>query len=80
MKMYQAIHFHNFLIFTDQQTANYLVKREGICNRWKLKIIEEADPDSVLITVNLEKKNGTVMVQVDLRHFEKDFHSVKEIA
>ncbi len=55
------------------------VKREGICNRWKIKIRDEEDPESVVITVNIYK-NGTVMVQGDLRQFEKDFQTMKEKA
>ncbi len=46
------------------------VKRDGICNGWKIKIKDEEDPDSVAITVNIYK-NGTVMVQGDLRQFLK---------
>ena len=55
------------------------MKKEGICNSWKLKIREVEDPDSVMTTFNLYK-NGTVMVQGNLKQFELDFPLIKERA
>jgi len=55
------------------------VKKEGICNGWKLKIKEVEDPDTVMTTVNMYK-NGTVMVQGNLTQFELDFLLIKERA
>ena len=77
----------NLIFFTDQPTAWHSaisssypsVQNKGISKGWQLRIKEAEDPDSVIITVNLYK-NGTVMVQGDLRTFEKDFESIKEIA
>ena len=55
------------------------MKKEGICNGWKLKIREVEDPDFVMTTVNLYK-NGTSMVQGNLKQFELDFPLIKERA
>ena len=55
------------------------VKKEGICNGWKLKVKEAEDPDSPMTSINIYK-NGTVMVQGNLRQFELDFPLIKERA
>ncbi|XDV33405.1 hypothetical protein PO909_003829 [Leuciscus waleckii] len=54
------------------------VKKEGICNGWKVKIREPHDPDSTVMTVNIYK-NGTVMVQGDLKIFQADYRTISEI-
>ncbi len=47
------------------------VIRKGISNGWKLQVKEEDDSESdVMITANLYK-NGTVMIQGNLKKFEK---------
>ncbi|ROI27697.1 hypothetical protein DPX16_23019 [Anabarilius grahami] len=63
----------NLIFFSDHPSAwhkaiiNHYpsVKKEGICNGWKVKIREPHDPDNTVITVNIYK-NGTVM-----EHFTK---------
>ena len=55
------------------------MKKEGICHGWKLKVKEAEDPDSPMTSVNIYK-NGTVMVQGNLRQFELDFPLIKERA
>ena len=70
----------NLILFTEQPLAWHSaikthypsVKKEGICNGWKLKVKEAEDPDSPMTSVNIYK-NGTVMVQGNLRQFELDF-------
>ncbi len=60
----------NLTFFTEQPLAWHSsikthypsVKKEGICNGWKLKVREAEDPDSPMTSVNIYK-NGTVMVQ-----------------
>ncbi|ROJ48422.1 hypothetical protein DPX16_23470 [Anabarilius grahami] len=60
----------NLIFFSDHPSAwhkaiiNHYpsVKKEGICNGWKVKIREPHDPDSTVITVNIYK-NGTVMLR-----------------
>ncbi|XP_071186896.1 uncharacterized protein [Salvelinus alpinus] len=77
----------NLIFLTDQPNAwrsavcsHYpCIKKEGICNGWKLKIKETDDPDSTMITINLYK-TGTVMVQGNIRLFETDFQTIKERA
>ncbi|KAM9473035.1 uncharacterized protein ACWYII_008123 [Salvelinus alpinus] len=77
----------NLIFLTDQPNAwrsavcsHYpSIKKEGICNGWKLKIKETDDPDSTMITINLYK-TGTVMVQGNIRLFETDFQTIKERA
>ncbi len=56
------------------------VIRKGISNGWKLQVKEEDDSESdVMITANLYK-NGTVMIQGNLKKFEKDFLQIKRKA
>ncbi|KAI7794676.1 hypothetical protein IRJ41_020546, partial [Triplophysa rosa] len=58
----------NLIFFTDHPSVCHKaiikhypsVKKEGICNGWKVKIRDPHDPDSTEITVNIYK-NGTVM-------------------
>ncbi|KAK9953860.1 hypothetical protein ABG768_015980 [Culter alburnus] len=52
------------------------VIRKGISNGWKLQIKEEEEDSDVMITVNLYK-NGTVMIEGNLKQFEKDFLQIK---
>ncbi len=51
------------------------LKKEGICNGWKVKIKEPCDPDITIITVNIYK-NGTVMVQGNLKTFQADYITI----
>ncbi len=77
----------NLIFLTDQPlawhsaiSAHYpSVKKKGICNGWKLKIKEAEDPDTAMTSVNIYK-NGTVMVQGNLKQFEMDFLLIKERA
>ncbi|KAL1261429.1 hypothetical protein QQF64_006694 [Cirrhinus molitorella] len=56
------------------------VIRKGISNEWKLQVKEEDNLESdVMITANLYK-NGTVMIQGNLKTFEKDFLQIKKKA
>lgn len=56
------------------------VIRKGISNGWKLQVKEEDDSESdVMITANLYK-NGTVMIQGNLKKIEKDFLQIKRKA
>lgn len=75
--------FCNLIFFTDHPNVwhkaiiNHYpsVKKEGICNGWKVKIREPCDPDNTVITVNLYK-NGTVMVQGNLKTFQTDYSAI----
>jgi len=53
-----------------------VIKRAGICNGWKISVLEENDSDTTRMTVNLFK-NGTTMIQGDLRQFEYDFPAMR---
>jgi len=76
----------NLIFFSDHPRAWHKaiiqhypsVKKEGICNGWKVKIREPNDPDSTAITVNIYK-NGTVMIQGDLKTFQADYRTISEI-
>lgn len=76
----------NLIFFSDHPSAwhkaiiNHYpsVKKEGICNGWKVKIREPHDPDSTVMTVNIYK-NGTVMIQGDLKTFQADYRTIGEI-
>ncbi|XP_067310538.1 mediator of RNA polymerase II transcription subunit 15-like [Pseudorasbora parva] len=73
----------NLIFFSDHPSAWHKaiishypsVKKEGICNGWKVKIREAQDPDSTVMTVNIYK-NGTVMVQGNLTLFQADFRAI----
>ncbi|KAF4103578.1 hypothetical protein G5714_016461 [Onychostoma macrolepis] len=53
------------------------VIRKGISNGWKLQVKEEDDSESdVMITANLYK-NGTVMIQGNMKKIENDFLQIK---
>ncbi|XP_016318972.1 uncharacterized protein LOC107670751 isoform X2 [Sinocyclocheilus anshuiensis] len=73
----------NLIFFTDHPNVwhkaiiNHYpsVKKEGFCNGWKVKIREPCDPDTTVITVNLHK-NGTVMVQGNLKTFQTDYSAI----
>ncbi len=73
----------NLISFSDHPSAWHKaiikhypsVKKEGICNGWKVKIREPQDPDSTVITVNIYK-NGTVMVQGNLKLFQADYRAI----
>lgn len=75
----------NLIFFSDHPSAWHKaiikhypsVKKEGICNGWKVKIREPQDPDSTMITVNIYK-NGTVMVQGNLKLFQADYRAIAE--
>ncbi len=75
----------NLILFSDHPSAWHKaiikhypsVKREGICNDWKVKIREPQDPDSTVITVNIYK-NETVMVQGNLKLFHADNRAIAE--
>ncbi|ROL48998.1 hypothetical protein DPX16_16613 [Anabarilius grahami] len=75
----------NLIFFSDHPSAwhkaiiNHYpsVKKEGICNGWKVKIREPHDPDNTVITVNIYK-NGTVMVQGNLKLFQADYRAIGE--
>ncbi len=75
----------NLIFFSDHPSAWHKaitkhypsVKKEGICNGWKVKIREPKDPDSTVITVNIYK-NGTVMVQGNLKLFQADYRAIAE--
>ncbi len=75
--------FCNLIFFTDhpniwhEAIINHFpsVKKEGICNGWKVKIKEPCDPDVTIITVNIYK-NGTVMVQGNLKTFQADYITI----
>ncbi|KAF3855955.1 hypothetical protein F7725_016678, partial [Dissostichus mawsoni] len=85
--LYKSGEVSNLIFLTDQPLAWHAaisahypsVKKEGICNGWKIKIKEVEDPDTVMTTVNMYK-NGTVMVQGNLTPFELDFLLIKERA
>ncbi|KAE8292989.1 hypothetical protein D5F01_LYC08082 [Larimichthys crocea] len=74
----------NLIFFTEQplvwhsaiKTHSPSVKKEGICNGWKLKVKEAEDPDSPMTSIIIYK-NGTVIVQGNLRQFELDFPLIK---
>lgn len=76
----------NLIFFTDHPSVCHKaiiihypsVKKEGICNGWKLKIKDPNDSDSTEITVNIYK-NGTVMVQGNLKLFQDDYSTICEI-
>ncbi len=75
--------FCNLIFFTDHPNVwhkaiiNHYpsVKKEGICNGWKVKIIEPCDPDITIITVNIYK-NCIVMVQRNLKSFQADYITI----
>ncbi len=75
--------FCNLIFFTDHPNVwhkaiiNHYpsVKKEGICNGWKVKIREPYDPDITITTVNIYK-NGTVMVQGNLKSFQTDYSTI----
>ncbi len=75
----------NLIFFSDHPSAWHKaiikhypsVKKEGICNGWKVKIREPQDPDGTMITVNIYK-NGTVMVQGNLKLFQADYRAIAE--
>ncbi len=75
--------FCNLIFFTDHPNVwhkaiiNHYpsVKKEGICNGWKVKIREPCVPDITIITVNIYK-NGTVMVQGNLKTFQADYITI----
>ncbi|XP_078023017.1 uncharacterized protein LOC144462725 [Epinephelus lanceolatus] len=85
--LYKTGEVSNLILFTDQPlawhsaiSAHYpSVKKEGICNGWKIKVKEAEDSDTFMMTVNLHK-NGTIMVQGNLKLFEMDFLLIKERA
>lgn len=85
--LYKSGDVSNLILLTDQPLAWHAainahyphVKKEGICNGWKLKIKEGEDPDSVMMTVNIYK-NGTIMVQGNRKQFESDFILIKKRA
>ncbi len=78
--------FCNLIFFTDHPNVwhkaiiNHYpsVKKEGICNGWKVKIREPCDPDNTMITVNIYK-NGTVMVQGHLKTFQTDYSAIMKL-
>ncbi len=78
--------FCNLIFFTDHPNIwhkaiiNHYpsVKKEGICNGWKVKIREPCDPDNIMITVNIYK-NGTVMVQGHLKTFQTDYSAIMKL-
>ncbi len=78
--------FCNLIFFTDHPNIwhkaiiNHYpsVKKEGICNGWKVKIREPCDPDNTMITVNIYK-NGTVMVQGHLKTFQTDYSAIMKL-
>ncbi|KAL1274398.1 hypothetical protein QQF64_027212 [Cirrhinus molitorella] len=73
----------NLIFFTDHRNIwhkaiiNHYpsVKKEGICNGWKVKIREPCDPDNTVIMVNIYK-NGTVMAQGNLKTFQTDYSAI----
>ncbi len=75
----------NLIFFSDHPSAWHKaiikhypsVKKEGICNGWKVKIREPQDPDGTMITVNIYR-NGTVMVQGNLKLFQADYRAIAE--
>ncbi|KAL1272978.1 hypothetical protein QQF64_028840 [Cirrhinus molitorella] len=75
----------NLIFFSDHPSAWHKaiikhypsVKKEGVCNGWKVKIREPQDPDDTMITVNIYK-NGTVMVQGNLKFFQADYRAIAE--
>lgn len=77
----------NLIFFTDQPLAWHsaicahypCVKKEGISSGWQIKIKDTEDLRSTMTTVNLYK-NGTVMVQGNLKLFKMDFPLIKERA
>ncbi|KAI4876409.1 hypothetical protein NFI96_020969 [Prochilodus magdalenae] len=56
----EASSWHRALIFHYPS-----VKKEGICNGWKVKVRDPSDPETVMTTINIYK-NGTLMVQGNL--------------
>ncbi|KAI4798539.1 hypothetical protein KUCAC02_021970 [Chaenocephalus aceratus] len=85
--LYKSGEVSNLIFLTDQPLAWHAaisahypsVKKEGICNGWKLKIKEVEDPDTVMTTVNIYK-NRTVMVQGNFTQCGLDFLLIKERA
>ncbi len=74
----------NLIFFSDHPSAwhkaiikHYPSVKKGICNGWKVKIREPQDTDSTVITVNIYK-NGTVMVQGNLKLFQADYRAIAE--
>ncbi|KAL1249381.1 hypothetical protein QQF64_020386 [Cirrhinus molitorella] len=74
----------NLIFFSDHPSAwhkaiikHYPSVKKGICNGWKVKIREPQDPDDTMITVNIYK-NGTVMVQGNLKIFQADYRAIAE--
>ncbi|KAM9415602.1 uncharacterized protein ACWYII_024383 [Salvelinus alpinus] len=53
------------------------VKRGGVNEGWKLRILDNEDEESA--NINLYK-SGTVMVQGNHKQFQLDFHLIKELA
>ncbi len=72
----------NLIFFSDHPSAWHkaIIKHYPsvkICNGWKVKIREPQDTDSTVITVNIYK-NGTVMVQGNLKLFQADYRAIAE--
>ena len=84
LDLYKDGRAHNLVFYTDEVyvwldviSSHYSsVKKTGICNGWKISVLEENDPDNTIMTVNLFK-NGTAMVQGHLAKFEGDFPVMK---
>ncbi|KAK1875096.1 Platelet-activating factor acetylhydrolase IB subunit beta like [Dissostichus eleginoides] len=63
--LYKSGEVSNLIFLTDQPLAWHAaisahypsVKKEGICNGWKIKIKEVEDPDTVMTTVNMNGPN-----------------------
>ncbi|KAK7889698.1 hypothetical protein WMY93_025258 [Mugilogobius chulae] len=55
------------------------VKKEGISSGWKIKIKDPKDPDTTMMTANVYK-NGTILIQGNIKQFEIDFLCIKERA
>ncbi|KAG9265453.1 hypothetical protein AMEX_G18137 [Astyanax mexicanus] len=85
--LYKTGETSNLIFYTDSPeswhkalTSYYTsVKKEGICNGWKLKIKDPSDTETVMTTINIYK-NGTLMVQGNLSEFEKSFGRLREAA
>ncbi|KAF4099779.1 hypothetical protein G5714_019905 [Onychostoma macrolepis] len=83
--LYKNGEVSNIIFYTEDPEAWHSAIRQhyptviikGISNGWKLQVKEEDDSESnVMITANLYK-NGTVMIQGNLKQSEKDFLQIK---
>ena len=85
--LYKSGDVSNLIFLTDQPLAwqstisahYHCVRKECICNGWKLKIKEVEDSATVIPSVNIYK-NSTVTLQGNLKQFELDFLIIKERA